>query len=793
MNGRAGTICVALLLSMVASVRAEAPDLSTPASAVRAFLVAQATFDPAAMKACTFNIGPTYIDTLADAARTIYEVDQASCARFGPTRVGGPMPKSLEALKADANTNAAAYERLLQINGDNASLAPPGAKKVLNLKFVDEQWKIDGTFLLPDVPPEQLKREMIKIRVGTGIWAQLKQEIPQGKYFDWGSAQAAARKRIAVALAADPEYQAAQKAEAAAQAAPAPQPAQPGADAAADLSTPNGALRAYIISEETGDAAALKACTYNIDPEFIDLYCANLASVRDISELAATKFAGSAKPRPEHPKSVEALRAQANQDYQEFAKLPMRVIGYIAAVSVPRTGGIKIQRIDGQWKVNGDALFKDTSAENKRRDLLIYRITMKVREPLKQEITDGKFKDWPAVEEAIKTRFAAAIAADAEYQQADKALTDARNSKIAALRDKIAEHRANAANAGNAANAANAASAGNAAASQDGSVADPSLGHTAMFGGKGGGEFSQPSPDGSPVFGFHYSFGNWNKHQVLGQFDAIFEPAAGKPAADAPNVKTILARNGYVVGGLTVDYDDINAFAVRVIFVGFKDGRVDAKNMYTSNWIGTPLRIHQQQLAGAGEKVIGIFGRKGANTDALGLLLETNVKKTAKLGGDGGSPFSLSSPTGSPVIGFRYAPGDWGGRKILSTLDPVFRDSGPAQPDGFPAADLKLLTARDGYVVKSLLVDTDNTAAVAVKARFVRVKNGVVDEHDSYDSDWIGIPSGIRQQELAGGPGEVVVGTYGQKGINLDALGLLVSPLPAAEPASRSRTIQPAR
>jgi hypothetical protein len=83
--------------------------------------------------------------------------------------------------------------------------------------------------------------------------------------------------------------------------------------------------------------------------------------------------------------------------------------------------------------VDGDAMFKDASPENKRRDLLIYRLTMKVRGPLKQELADGKFNDWPAVEAAGRQRIASASAADPDFLAADKAWKEARQHRLDAL------------------------------------------------------------------------------------------------------------------------------------------------------------------------------------------------------------------------------------------------------------------------------------------------------------------------------------------------------------------------
>lgn len=143
-----------------------------------------------------------------------------------------------------------------------------------------------------------------------------------------------------------------------------------------------------------------------------------------------------------------------------------------------------------------------------------------------------------------------------------------------------------------------------------------------MVGGHGGGAFVHVDPNQAPVVGFRYSIGHWARRDVLRQLDPVF---AGGAAADDPDprLQTILARDGYIVGGLLVDTDGLNAVAVRVLFVRTKaDGRPDADaGHYLSDWVGgPPSGITRVSLGGHGERVLGTFGHKGLNLDAVGLV-----------------------------------------------------------------------------------------------------------------------------------------------------------------------------
>ena len=138
---------------------------------------------------------------------------------------------------------------------------------------------------------------------------------------------------------------------------------------------------------------------------------------------------------------------------------------------------------------------------------------------------------------------------------------------------------------------------------------------------------------------------------------AAVQPPAG---VRRPNTRTIIAQPGYVVGGMPVDADETNAVALRVTFVWMKAPKVT----YTSSWLGVPSRIHQELLGGMGERINGVFGHKGLNLDAVGLLLDSGEHKTEQIGGDGGSPFAFRSRSAA-VVGFLWAEGSWDGHPVL--------------------------------------------------------------------------------------------------------------------------------
>jgi hypothetical protein len=80
--------------------------------------------------------------------------------------------------------------------------------------------------------------------------------------------------------------------------------------------------------------------------------------------------------------------------------------------------------------------------------------------------------------------------------------------------------------------------------------------------------------------------------------------------------------------------------------------------------------------------------------------------------------------------------------------------------------------AREGYVVGGLVVDAKEFV-FALKVIFVRQKpDGTIDPKDSYQSDWIGSPSGGPTKTLDA-KGAKVIGIHGRRTAVIGAIGLV--------------------
>lgn len=152
--------------------------------------------------------------------------------------------------------------------------------------------------------------------------------------------------------------------------------------------------------------------------------------------------------------------------------------------------------------------------------------------------------------------------------------------------------------------------------------------NTPLAGGNGGGEFSTKQDPPRDVVGFKYSVAEWAGRPVMRELVPLYSTAANDiPATKKPDLRhrenegVILAKDGYVVGGVMIDSDDC-ARGVKVIFMRLVKGKPNPADQYTSDWIGRPSSGQRPKLiAGHGERVVGVCGRKGMNCDALGLVI----------------------------------------------------------------------------------------------------------------------------------------------------------------------------
>jgi hypothetical protein len=138
--------------------------------------------------------------------------------------------------------------------------------------------------------------------------------------------------------------------------------------------------------------------------------------------------------------------------------------------------------------------------------------------------------------------------------------------------------------------------------------------------------FREIAPPGGLLVGVRVGYIDAFGGSKIGAVRPIFQNgdayALGKPhGKDIPQPVSSVARPGYAVGaintrtGLLLD-------AFQLVFMRFKEGKLDPSDSYTSSWLGDPRGGGAGTATGAGKLVVGLQGRSnGREINALGLVV----------------------------------------------------------------------------------------------------------------------------------------------------------------------------
>lgn len=133
-------------------------------------------------------------------------------------------------------------------------------------------------------------------------------------------------------------------------------------------------------------------------------------------------------------------------------------------------------------------------------------------------------------------------------------------------------------------------------------------------GGSGGSVFRHVGNADQVVVGIRYRLAKWLGKDRLGKIEPLFANSSPQRGWEV-----VEARAGYAIGAIQVDGDKF-VNAVRLAFMRIEDGRLNTRDKYVSDWIGTPEGSHQKTINCDGAQVVGIFGRGTAVVDAIGLV-----------------------------------------------------------------------------------------------------------------------------------------------------------------------------
>jgi hypothetical protein len=142
-----------------------------------------------------------------------------------------------------------------------------------------------------------------------------------------------------------------------------------------------------------------------------------------------------------------------------------------------------------------------------------------------------------------------------------------------------------------------------------GTVSTPMVG-----GGRSGRPRQELDRQGRPMIGLRYRVGSWSGEEVVTRLEPLF---GGK--GPRPMYTDVTAKPGYAVGAIQVDAGEY-VYAIRIAFMRIEGDRLNTKDSYVSDWIGTPTGRQPQTLNSNGALVLGIQRGGVAIPSGLGLV-----------------------------------------------------------------------------------------------------------------------------------------------------------------------------
>lgn len=132
--------------------------------------------------------------------------------------------------------------------------------------------------------------------------------------------------------------------------------------------------------------------------------------------------------------------------------------------------------------------------------------------------------------------------------------------------------------------------------------------------------------EGGYIVGFEAAEGKWNQSSVLGSLTPIYATAGGlrngeKRGNGNDNVKRVIAKDGYAVGGLIVRGGDV-VHSIQIIFMQIKQDGVSLNmaDSYLSEKLGGDGGGDPKKVLNGGKMIVGLTGASGDVVDSIGFI-----------------------------------------------------------------------------------------------------------------------------------------------------------------------------
>jgi hypothetical protein len=156
-----------------------------------------------------------------------------------------------------------------------------------------------------------------------------------------------------------------------------------------------------------------------------------------------------------------------------------------------------------------------------------------------------------------------------------------------------------------------------------------------LFGGGNDPEFKDAAPEGGLLVGFDIGLGKVGERDMIRAIKPIYrtgdkESPGEQYGTQTTKVVTVKAKDGYAVGGMTVKHGG-GFDGMSVIFMKVVDGKLDPKDSYESDFVGSDEKKPPTKVIGSGNTVIGVVGKiNDKDMTGMGLLYKGQVFEPKK-------------------------------------------------------------------------------------------------------------------------------------------------------------------
>lgn len=322
-----------------------------------------------------------------------------------------------------------------------------------------------------------------------------------------------------------------------------------------------------------------------------------------------------------------------------------------------------------------------------------------------------------------------------------------------------------------------------------------------LIGSAIGERFRESAPGSAVLVGFDAAIGADQFGERIAALRAIYQSGNQITLGEYHGVDTgwmrivsVRAKPGYAVGGLE-GMKVLGIVSLSVVFQKVISDKLSMTDTYTSSILSIPKhQSRMDRISSEGQVPVGIMGyTRNSETSlaiSIGLLFTRDQGTVPKEVPDRpretplvGFPvikdtIQVEVPAGATLTGFEFGLSTFLRKPVVRMIQPIFTKDGQVvsgTPIGKTTPKSERITAKPGYAVGGMKVRR-GFAADAIAVIFLHVRpDGTLDPADSYESDWIGIPTTANLTEFTlGSDGRPIYAMNGGlKNEEMTAIGFL--------------------